>query len=381
MTIQLNQLEPGTEFHVPGLGLNGRLLMVNACRARVYLFDVGYDNWSPTAEVVLGTTAGTPPQQPTALPVQAIDPLGNLVPPAKRQRRRANYGGPTAKDIVYQLWRDFPGSTLDELYEEVEPAVKKTTIRSWIWHWGRGQHLPASVTQENELPNKNSIANEQESGTIELGKEVVVSSGASPKERVMATDVETAEKAVEDEKAVEKLQVDREKAIALIDYCGWKKASKWGNDRLAQKLVNVKDVTPDEEPAGDVKATLEAVVAAIDNNVEIEVVGGAAPEKAAKKAKGEKGEKKSRARGGSVSSLDAAEQVLTETKVGMTSGALCKAMTEKGLWTSPSSKNPSAGVNGAIWTDMKKNGENSRFVKVGRGLYGLRDLTYEVAAE
>ena len=62
--------------------------------------------------------------------------------------------------------------------------------------------------------------------------------------------------------------------------------------------------------------------------------------------------------------------------------ALASEMLETGWWTTTGSK-PSRSVNAYLSKDIKDNGDESRFIRVGRGFYGLRepDAASEAAPE
>ncbi len=374
---RLESLSPGDEFCLKGTEIYARLIKVNECRAHIYIHDQpnllenglhqGYDNWTPTTEVVITTANPNPNTPPVAYsgPFVASGGEGNGTAPQlpKRKRRPRDYGGPTAKDIVYELWKRFPDSTPQELHEEVELDAKVSTIRGWIWHWKRGKYLPVSAQKINHL-FENKVVTTHQSGNIEAGNITKVTFN---KEREMS-EAATAEK----------VQIEREAGIALVVYVGWLNGPKWGNERLSTKLAQVKemqDIMPDEKekPMPDeVKVTYDAVLKAAADGNDIEVTGGTEKEKTPQ------AKKTPRARGGEMSALDAAETVLKATGKAMKAKELTEEMTNRKLWTSPSSQNPATSVNGAIWTDLKKNGDESRFVKVAPGYYGLKGTTYEV---
>ena len=67
---------------------------------------------------------------------------------------------------------------------------------------------------------------------------------------------------------------------------------------------------------------------------------------------------------GQMSGLDAAYNILSESEKPL-NGAM-----EQGLWT-PDGLTPAATLSGALQTDVKK-GDKARFVKVGAGLYAIR---------
>ncbi len=75
-----------------------------------------------------------------------------------------------------------------------------------------------------------------------------------------------------------------------------------------------------------------------------------------------------------LSALDAAAKVLAETKEPMSCKQMMDAMTAKGYWSPfQGGKTPANTLHAAIGTEIKKKGETSRFEKVGRGQFGLRN--------
>lgn len=70
-----------------------------------------------------------------------------------------------------------------------------------------------------------------------------------------------------------------------------------------------------------------------------------------------------------LSALDAAAQVLAETKEAMTTRQLIEAMAARKLWTSPGGKTPHATLYSAIKRELQAKGKDSRFAKVDRGQF------------
>lgn len=70
--------------------------------------------------------------------------------------------------------------------------------------------------------------------------------------------------------------------------------------------------------------------------------------------------------------LDAAAQVLAANSEPMNNAALIKQMAPKKLWTSPEGKTPAATLNTAIIREIAANKDETRFKKVGRGLFMAR---------
>ena len=71
----------------------------------------------------------------------------------------------------------------------------------------------------------------------------------------------------------------------------------------------------------------------------------------------------------SLSALDAAARVLEEAGQPMTCAEMITAMAEKGYWTSPSGKTPSATLYSAILRELQTKPGTSRFVKTERGKF------------
>jgi hypothetical protein len=78
-----------------------------------------------------------------------------------------------------------------------------------------------------------------------------------------------------------------------------------------------------------------------------------------KKAAGEK----------KLSAIDAAAKVLADTGAAMNCQELIKVMAEKGLWTSPGGKTPSATLYSAILRELQTKGSEARFKKTERGKF------------
>jgi hypothetical protein len=95
------------------------------------------------------------------------------------------------------------------------------------------------------------------------------------------------------------------------------------------------------------------------------------PEAAPKpKAKKLKKPRRQRAQGEKkMSALDAAAKVLTETGQAMNCQEMIQAMAEKGLWTSPGGKTPSATLYSAILRELQTKGKDARFKKMERGKF------------
>ncbi len=75
---------------------------------------------------------------------------------------------------------------------------------------------------------------------------------------------------------------------------------------------------------------------------------------------------------GKLSQLDAAVKVLTESGTPMTTKAMIEAMATKGYWTSPGGATPAQTLYSAILRELQKKGADSRFTKVDRGQFTLK---------
>jgi hypothetical protein len=73
------------------------------------------------------------------------------------------------------------------------------------------------------------------------------------------------------------------------------------------------------------------------------------------------------------SALEAAVRLLGETGQAMNCQEMIAAMVAKGYWTSPGGKTPSATLYTSILKELTTKGAESRFVKVDRGRFALRN--------
>ena len=73
-----------------------------------------------------------------------------------------------------------------------------------------------------------------------------------------------------------------------------------------------------------------------------------------------------------LSQLDAAVKVLKAARKPLNCKAMVEAMATKKLWTSPGGKTPDATLYAAILREIQTKGQEARFTKVDRGLFGLR---------
>ncbi|MGL6196092.1 MAG: winged helix-turn-helix domain-containing protein [Thermoguttaceae bacterium] len=74
---------------------------------------------------------------------------------------------------------------------------------------------------------------------------------------------------------------------------------------------------------------------------------------------------------GQMSGLEAAYKVLSETGKAMNGRQICEMALDNGYWE-PQGSTPEATIVSAILTEMKKKGEESRFERVGRGLFAAK---------
>jgi len=70
-----------------------------------------------------------------------------------------------------------------------------------------------------------------------------------------------------------------------------------------------------------------------------------------------------------MSGVDAAAKVLVDSKEPMRAKDIVERAQAKGLWTSPDGKTPAATISAAIGREIRDKGKESRFMKVGRGLF------------
>ena len=77
-------------------------------------------------------------------------------------------------------------------------------------------------------------------------------------------------------------------------------------------------------------------------------------------------------REGKLSALDAAAQVLVDSKEPLNTKAMIEQMAAKGLWTSPGGKTPHATLYSAILREINDKGADARFVKTDRGQFTIR---------
>lgn len=73
----------------------------------------------------------------------------------------------------------------------------------------------------------------------------------------------------------------------------------------------------------------------------------------------------------SLSALEAAAKVLSNAAQPMGCRQMITAMGAQGLWVSPNGKTPAATLAAAMLREIKLKGRESRFKKVGRGLFAF----------
>src|SRR5271166_1299010 len=76
---------------------------------------------------------------------------------------------------------------------------------------------------------------------------------------------------------------------------------------------------------------------------------------------------------GKLSALDAAARVLREEGLAMNCKALIETMAAKGYWKSPGGKTPASTLYAALLKEVTTKGKESRFAKVARGQFALRE--------
>jgi hypothetical protein len=72
-----------------------------------------------------------------------------------------------------------------------------------------------------------------------------------------------------------------------------------------------------------------------------------------------------------LSQIDAAVQVLAKAREPMNCTAMVEAMIERGLWSSPNGKTPTAMLYASILCELNAKDRDARFVKKDRGLFAL----------
>ncbi len=88
-----------------------------------------------------------------------------------------------------------------------------------------------------------------------------------------------------------------------------------------------------------------------------------------KKAKGKKTKAPKEPKAKKTSALDAAAQVLAESKEPMNTRQMIEVMAAKKLWTSPGGKTPHATLYSAILREINEKGKDARFTKTERGKF------------
>lgn len=78
---------------------------------------------------------------------------------------------------------------------------------------------------------------------------------------------------------------------------------------------------------------------------------------------------------GQLSAIEAAVRVLGEEGRAMNCKALIETMAAKGYWTSPGGKTPASTLYSSLLKEITTKGKESRFVKVDRGQFALRQGT------
>ena len=76
-----------------------------------------------------------------------------------------------------------------------------------------------------------------------------------------------------------------------------------------------------------------------------------------------------------LSALDAAAKVLSESGQAMTCQDLIGAMAAKGYWSSPKGRTPASTLYAAILHELQTKGTDSRFIKTEPGKFALRSTT------
>jgi hypothetical protein len=124
----------------------------------------------------------------------------------------------------------------------------------------------------------------------------------------------------------------------------------------------------DRKGKGKAKAKSEPVAGGVTPSPKSQASDGPASKPKAEKSKKRGSQKKT---GGEkkMSALDAAAKVLSETGQAMNCQEMIAAMAEKGLWSSPGGKTPSATLYSAILRELQIKGKDARFKKTERGKF------------
>jgi len=139
----------------------------------------------------------------------------------------------------------------------------------------------------------------------------------------------------------------------------------------ATKPASAKTAKPDAaaKARGAAVAEIETRIAAMDacEAAPAKASGKAKPATAAKTEKPAKPANAPKAK--KVSALDAAAQVLAESKEPKRAKDLIEMMAAKGLWTSPGGKTPESTLYAAIIREIGAKGTAARFKKHERGVF------------
>lgn len=115
-----------------------------------------------------------------------------------------------------------------------------------------------------------------------------------------------------------------------------------------------------------------APVAPVESATDAPVPGKAAPAKTGTRRKAGKAASTRKP-----SALDAAAQVLADSREPMTAMQLVEAMATRGLWSSPGGKTPHATLHAAMSAEIAKKGNGSRFRRAGRGLFAASEIAVD----
>jgi HB1, ASXL, restriction endonuclease HTH domain len=132
----------------------------------------------------------------------------------------------------------------------------------------------------------------------------------------------------------------------------------------AQQSTNVTDPAASEAAAGSAEVSTALPSQADPAPLQTDASAEASPVRK-RKTKEQNGDAK-------LSAIDAAAKVLGEAGTPMNAKQMIEAMAEKGYWTSPGGKTPSATLFSAILREIATKGEQSRFVKAGRGQFAIK---------
>ncbi len=195
---------------------------------------------------------------------------------------------------------------------------------------------------------------------------------------LIAIGYDAGDKAKWDLKRLNKKVSTNDAFCALIDSA--KKAAELGDKDLISNILDALREGEDVEVVEDISTqeVSEEVFAELPGAEPGKVSGKKPGEKSsmpaavAERKKNGKTNGKVEANGRGPSLINAAISVMKQRKKPMKVKDIYEAVVEKGLWADKKGKTPWATLGAAIYTEVKKKGDESRFVQVGKGEFTLR---------